>query len=111
MCSEKAKHENRDMNIGALITIVIAGIMLVLIIFVGMIAWIQTEIAAIEKERRIEVENATLQSLNSEQLANITRQGKDTTGKELIPIEQAMLIVIQQHNKAQSASDRTHKND
>ena len=106
MSTEKAKHENRDMNIGALITIVIAGIMMVLIIFVGMIAWIQTEIKAIEKERRIEAENAVLQSLNAEQLSNISMQGMDSTGKQRMPIEKAMLVVIEQNKNRSKQSEQ-----
>ncbi|QDU35050.1 hypothetical protein KS4_31270 [Poriferisphaera corsica] len=91
---EKAKHENRDMNVGVLVTIVIAGVMLILIIFVGMIAWIQTEIGYIRQERVVEVPNEVLESLRSEQLANITTTGKDAQGNDHIPIDVAMKLVV-----------------
>ena len=97
MSLEKAKHENRDTNVGALITVVIAGAMLVLIVFVGMIAWLQTERNYILQKRVIEATYPEVESLKSEQLANITTEGKDVKGNEHIPIDQAMELVVERN--------------
>ena len=97
MSQEQAKHENRDMNVGALITIVIGGAMLVLIIFIGMIAWLQTEINYVREVRIIEAPNPQLESLRSQQITNIEMRGVDAQGNMHIPIQDAMQIVVEKN--------------
>ncbi|WP_432799047.1 hypothetical protein [Poriferisphaera sp. WC338] len=98
---EQAKIENRDTYVGALITIVIAGVLLVLIIFVGMTAWLQTEINYVQQDRKINVVNTELDNLRTQQTANITqyRAVNRQEGLYAIPIDNAMKIVVERNRK------------
>ena len=108
---EQAKMENRDTNVAALITVVVAGCMLILIIFVGMIAWLQTEIQTVELDRRINVVDPELDDLRTSQLANISQYRVINRQQGLygIPIDRAMAIVATEAKAAQNAPKQNQK--